>query len=81
MRLPYAALAVLMLGLAGPSWGTGLELIIKGREAELAGRRDAALTAYGEATRAGDLTNPQKGLRPFQDGQHPGIFGREHQGH
>lgn len=60
MRLSHAALAVLMLGLAGPSWGIGLELVIKGREAELAGRREAALTAYGEATRAGDLTDPQK---------------------
>ncbi|MGQ0586406.1 MAG: hypothetical protein ACT4PK_04295, partial [Gammaproteobacteria bacterium] len=59
MRLS-AALAVLLLGLAGPCWGIGLELVIEGREAELAGRREAALTAYGQATKAKDLSGPQK---------------------
>ncbi len=60
MRPSYAALAVLMLVMAGPSWGGGLELIVEAREAELAGRRGAALTAYGEATKAGDLSDVQK---------------------
>ena len=75
MRLSYAALAVLMLGSAGPSWGTGLELIIEGREAELAGRREAALTAYGEATKAGDLTNPQKAYAYSRLGSIKGYLG------
>ena len=75
MRLPHAALAVLLLGLAGPSWGTGLELIIKGREAELAGRREAALTAYGEATRAGDLTGPQRAYVFSRMGSIKGYLG------
>lgn len=54
------AIAVLLLALASPCWGLGLELVIEGREAELAGRRDAALNAYGQATTAGDLSGPQK---------------------
>ncbi|MGH8482574.1 MAG: tetratricopeptide repeat protein, partial [Nevskiaceae bacterium] len=75
MRLPYAALAVLMLGLARPSWGVGLELVIEGREAELAGRRDAALTAYGEAAKAGDLTNAQKAYVYSRMGSIRGYLG------
>jgi tetratricopeptide (TPR) repeat protein len=55
-----AALAFLLLVLAAPCWGLGLERVIEGREAELAGRREAALTAYGEATQAADLSGPQK---------------------
>jgi len=60
MRLSRAALAVLMLGLAGPAWGVGLELIIEGREAEVSGRREAALTAYSEAVKAADLFDTQR---------------------
>jgi tetratricopeptide (TPR) repeat protein len=80
MRLSCAALAVLMLGLAGPSWGTGLELIIKGREAELAGRREAALTAYGDATKAGDLTDPQKAYAYSRMGGIRGYLGENIKG-
>ena len=75
MRLSYAALAVLMLGLTGPCWGTGLELIIKGREAELSGRREAALTAYADATKAGDLTNPQRAYAYSRMGSIRGYLG------
>ncbi|MGH8441890.1 MAG: tetratricopeptide repeat protein [Nevskiaceae bacterium] len=64
-----------MLGLAGPSWGTGLELIIEGREAELAGRREAALTAYGGATKARDLTDAQKAYAYSRMGGIRGYLG------
>jgi tetratricopeptide (TPR) repeat protein len=64
-----------MLALAGPAVGAGLELIIEGREAELEGRRDAALTAYSAATRAGDLTNPQKAYAYARMGSLRGYLG------
>lgn len=75
MRLSYAALAVLLLGLAGPSWGTGLELILEGREAELAGRRESALTAYGEATKASDLLDTQRAYAYSRMGAIRGYLG------
>lgn len=75
MRLSHAALTVLMLGMTAPSWGTGLDLILEGREAELAGRREAALTAYGEATKARDLTDPQKAYVYSRLGGIKGYFG------
>jgi tetratricopeptide (TPR) repeat protein len=75
MRPSHAALVVLLLGLAWPAWGAGLELIIEGREAELAGRREAALTAYAEATRATDLSNPQKAYAYSRMGSIRGYLG------
>ena len=75
MRLSHAAIAVLALGLAAPCWATGLELIIEGREAELAGRREAALTAYGKATGAGDLSGPQKAYAHSRMGSIRGYLG------
>jgi len=75
MRASHAALAVLMLALAAPCWGIGLELIIEGREAELAGRREAALTAYGEATKAGDLSATQKAYVYSRMGSIKGYLG------
>jgi tetratricopeptide (TPR) repeat protein len=80
MRLSRAALAVLLLGLAGPSWATGLELIIEGREAELAGRREAALTAYAEAAKAADLSNPQKAYAYTRMGSLRGYLGENVKG-
>jgi tetratricopeptide (TPR) repeat protein len=54
-----AACAALLLVLAGPCWGLGLERVIEGREAEWEGRREAALVAYAKALEAGDLSDSQ----------------------
>jgi tetratricopeptide (TPR) repeat protein len=54
-----ALIALSAMLVALPSWANGLDFARKGQEAEKAGNRNAALEAYGQALRAGDLTAGQ----------------------
>jgi tetratricopeptide (TPR) repeat protein len=71
-----AAMATLAaLAFALPCWAGGVDFIKQGQEAEKAGNRNAALEAYTQAIKAGDLTAEQLSLVYRRRGSIHGYLG------
>lgn len=68
-----AGLAAVLI--AVPCMAGGLDLIKKGQEDEKAGNRNAALEAYSQAIRAGDLTAAHLSFAYFKRGSVHGFLG------
>lgn len=73
LRGIIAGLAVVLI--AVPCLAGGVDLVRKGQQAEKAGNRNAALEAYGQAIRAGDLTGAQLSFVYFRRGSIHGFLG------
>jgi tetratricopeptide (TPR) repeat protein len=75
-RLLSKAIIVLAVAVAAvPCWGGGLDLIKKGQEAEKASKWNAALEAYRDAIKAGDLTAGQLSFVYYRRGSIHGFLG------